>query len=68
MTWLWILLIAIVVGGVIGYLTSGSKEGAKKRCGIFRNRMWIYLNAYFLCIYRDILAVQTGRMAVFLKE
>ena len=35
MTWLWILLIAIVVGGIIGYMTSGSKEGAKRGAASF---------------------------------
>ena len=35
MTWLWILLIAIVVGGIIGYMTSGSKEGARRGAASF---------------------------------
>ncbi len=35
MTWLKILLIAIVVGGIIGYISSGSKEGAKRGAASF---------------------------------
>ncbi len=35
MTWLKILVAAIVVGGIFGYLTSGSKEGAKRGAASF---------------------------------
>ncbi len=28
MTWLWVILIVAVIGGIIGYFSSGTKEGA----------------------------------------
>jgi hypothetical protein len=28
MTWLWVILIVAAIGGIIGWLTSGTKEGA----------------------------------------
>lgn len=35
MTWLWILLIATAIGGIIGYFTSGSKRGAAQGAASF---------------------------------
>lgn len=35
MTWLKILLIAIIIGGIIGYITSGSKRGAAQGAASF---------------------------------
>lgn len=28
MTWLWVILIVAAIGGIIGYFSSGTKEGA----------------------------------------
>lgn len=35
MTWLWILIIAIAIGGIIGFITSGNKRGAAQGAASF---------------------------------
>lgn len=28
MTWLWVIIVVAIIGGIIGYFNSGTKEGA----------------------------------------
>ena len=70
MTWLKILVAAIVVGGIFGYLTSGNKEGAKKGaasfgigCGIFYYKSSLHLQEYIYC-----LLLEAGYLGKWLPE
>ncbi len=54
MTWLWILLIAIAIGAVLGYITSGSKRGAAQGAasfGIYCGYILLHIFFAFIGIY-----------------
>ena len=57
MTWLWVIIVVAVIGGIIGYFSSGTREGAVEGavtagmgCGYIIFKIFLALVGLYLLI------------------